>query len=208
RSVMFARLVIAAFMIVSKNPRMPYTINGTIAYCAQVLIQPVNRLEVNPNSAIEMKNGAMPKSTNSATLPISTSVMPTLTKTTASRISTSPRIARPTTENPEPEDATTFAAASALARSVESDELTLASAVCQRRRVIAAVGRRESAAGMQAKRPPISGAFLLVAVFSRRRGLVVAGPRRQARPLPGVTGACFERADNCPHSSQGYERDA
>ena len=36
---------------------------------------------------------------------------------------------------------------------------------CQRRRVIAAVGRSESAAGMQAKRPPISGAFLLVAVF-------------------------------------------
>ena len=34
---------------------------------------------------------------------------------------------------------------------------------CQRRRVIAAVGRSESAAGMQAKRPPISGAFLLVA---------------------------------------------
>ena len=79
---------------------------------------------------------------------------------------------------------------------------------CQRRRVIAAVGRRESAAGMQAKRPPISGAFLLVAVFSRRRRLVVAGLRRQARPLPGVTGACFERADNCPHSSQGYARDA
>ena len=79
---------------------------------------------------------------------------------------------------------------------------------CQRRRVIAAVGRSESAAGMQAKRPPISGAFLLVAVFSRRRRLVVAGPRRQARPLPGVTGACFERADNCPHSSRGYERDA
>ena len=128
RSVIFARLVIAAFMIVSKNPRMPYTISGTIAYCAQVLIQPVNRLEVNPNSAIEMKNGAMPRSTNSATLPISTSVIPTLTKTTASRISTSPRIARPTTEKPEPEDATTFAAASALARSVDSDELTLASA--------------------------------------------------------------------------------
>ena len=36
---------------------------------------------------------------------------------------------------------------------------------CQRRRVIAAVGRRKSAAGTQAKRPPISGAFLLVAVF-------------------------------------------
>ena len=83
-----------------------------------------------------------------------------------------------------------------------------AEAVCQRRRVIAAVGRSESAAGMQAKRPPIWGAFLLVAVFSRRRCLVVAGPRRQARPLPGVTGACFERADNCPHSSQGCERDA
>jgi integrase len=93
-------------------------------------------------------------------------------------------------------------------RTLRWGDLRTVNTECQRRRVIAAVGRRESAAGMQAKRPPISGAFLLVAVFSRRRRLVVAGPRRQARPLPGVTGACFERADNCPHSSQGYARDA
>src|ERR1019366_10398798 len=58
------------------------------------------------------------------------------------------------------------------------------------------------------KKAPDIGDLFACRVFSRRRRLVVAGPRRQARPLPGVTGACFERAGNCPHSSQGYERDA
>ncbi len=37
---------------------------------------------------------------------------------------------------------------------------------CQRRRDFAAAGRSNSAAGTQARRPPISGAFLLVAFHS------------------------------------------
>ena len=45
---------------------------------------------------------------------------------------------------------------------VSSDGAT----VCQRRSDCAAAFRRESAARMQAKRPPISGAFLLVAFYS------------------------------------------
>jgi transposase-like zinc ribbon protein len=45
-------------------------------------------------------------------------------------------------------------------------EKTRTSLRCQRRRDVAAVGRSKSAARTQARRPPILGAFLLVAFYS------------------------------------------
>jgi hypothetical protein len=47
----------------------------------------------------------------------------------------------------------------------ESEADLVAFGKCQRRRDFAAAGRRESASRTQARRPPISGAFLLFAPY-------------------------------------------